>query len=209
MKFLFNFSLISILTIIATSLIFVSINTVFANQFIQESTQIASTQITSSSDTDDSQDSPSKNAEEKPQSDELHPKVAEKADILKEKAEEKGIPIQITEGYRTDERQDALYAQGRTAPGNIVTNARGGESYHNYGLAVDYAVESDGQVIWDVSYDGNDNGKSDWKEVADIAKDLGFTWGGDWEDFKDYPHLQMDFDTSIKDLQKGNDDIFQ
>lgn len=123
-------------------------------------------------------------------------------------AEEKDISIQITDGFRTHEEQDALYAQGRTEPGNIVTNAKGGESYHNYGLAVDFAVEADGEVIWDVNYDGNDNGKSDWEEVAEIAKDLDFTWGGDWEDFKDYPHLQMDFDTSIRELQRGNHDIY-
>lgn len=201
MKFLFNFSLLSILTIIATSLMFVSINTVFANQFTQETTQVASTQITSESTT-------SENSEDKPQPDALHPKVAEKADILKEKAEEKDITIQITDGFRTDEEQDALYAQGRTESGNIVTNAKGGESYHNYGLAVDFAVEADGEVIWDVNHDGNDNGISDWEEVAEIAKNLGFTWGGDWEEFKDYPHLQMDFDTSIRDLQRGNHDIY-
>lgn len=201
MKFLFNFSLLSILTIIATSLIFVSINTVFANQFTQETTQITSPKITSDSATNE-------NSEDKPQTDALHPKVAEKANILKEKAEEKDITIQITDGFRTHEEQDALYAQGRTESGNIVTNARGGESYHNYGLAVDFAVEADVEVIWDVSYDGNDNGKSDWEEVAEIAKDLGFTWGGDWEDFKDYPHLQMDFDTSIRELQRGKHDIY-
>ncbi|WP_462421909.1 M15 family metallopeptidase [Salinicoccus sp. Marseille-QA3877] len=201
MKLLFNFSLLSILTIIVASLIFVSINTVLANQFIQESTQIASTQTSSDS-------SSSENSEEKPQPDALHPKVAEKAEALKESAEEKDITIQITDGFRTHEEQDTLYAQGRTAPGNIVTNARGGESYHNYGLAVDFAVINDGEVMWDISYDGNDNGTSDWEEVAEIAKDLGFTWGGDWEDFKDYPHLQMDFDTSIHDLQKDNHDIY-
>ncbi|WP_082238348.1 M15 family metallopeptidase [Salinicoccus sp. YB14-2] len=201
MKFLFNFSLLTILAIVAVSLTFISINTVLANQFIQESTQIASTQITSESFS-------SENSEEKPQPDSLHPEVAEKADILKEKAAEKDITIQLTDGFRTHEEQDALYAQGRTEPGNIVTNARGGESYHNYGLAVDFAVVNDGQIMWDTSYDGNGNGKSDWEEVAEIAKDVGFTWGGDWEDFKDYPHLQMDFDASINDLQNGNHDIY-
>src|SRR5699024_8983299 len=139
---------------------------------------------------------------------ELHPKVAENAEKLKEKAADKDIAIQITEGFRTEERQDDLYAQGRTQPGNIVTNAKGGESYHNYGLAVDFAVEADGEVTWDVNYDGNGNGKSDWVEVADIAKDLGFTWGGDWEEFRDYPHLQMEFGKSIRDLQEGDHDLF-
>lgn len=201
MRLLFNFLLLSTLTIIATSLIFISINTVFAHQSTQETTQITSPQITSESTNPDK-------PEDKPLPDTLHPTVAEKADILIARAEEKDITVQITDGFRTHEEQEALYAQGRTEPGDIVTNARGGESYHNYGLAVDFAIEADGEVIWDVTYDGNDNGMSDWEEVAEIAKDLGFEWGGDWEEFKDYPHLQMDFDTSIRDLQRGNHDIF-
>jgi peptidoglycan LD-endopeptidase CwlK len=60
-----------------------------------------------------------------------------------------------------------------------------------------------GNVIWDIEYDGNGNGQSDWFEVAEIAKELGFQWGGDWRGFKDYPHLQMDFGLTIDDLQKG------
>ncbi len=54
-----------------------------------------------------------------------------------------------------------------------------------------------------MEYDGNNNGKSDWMEVVEIAKDLGFSWGGDFTRFKDYPHLQMDFGLSIRDLQRG------
>ncbi len=50
---------------------------------------------------------------------------------------------------------------------------------------------------------GNKNGRSDWYEVVDLAKALGFSWGGDWAQFKDYPHLQMDFGLSINDLQNG------
>lgn len=51
--------------------------------------------------------------------------------------------------------------------------------------------------------DDNGNGKADWMEVVDLAKDMGFTWGGDWTDFPDYPHLQMDFGLSIRDLKRG------
>lgn len=54
-----------------------------------------------------------------------------------------------------------------------------------------------------MTFDDNGNGKSDWLEVVDIAKELGFQWGGDWQDFKDYPHLQMNFGRSIHDLQSG------
>lgn len=53
-----------------------------------------------------------------------------------------------------------------------------------------------------MEYDGNDNGKSDWMEVVSIAKDLGFEWGGDWSGFKDYPHLQMTFGLSLRELQQ-------
>ncbi|WP_067726372.1 M15 family metallopeptidase [Oceanobacillus damuensis] len=135
---------------------------------------------------------------------ELHPIVEENKNILVEMAEERNIDIVITDETRSIERQDQLYEQGRSRNGNIVTNARGGESYHNYGLAIDYALKNDaGEIIWDIHYDGNGNGESDWFEVAEIAKDLGFEWGGDWGSFKDYPHLQMTFDLSIHQLQKG------
>ncbi len=118
--------------------------------------------------------------------DELHPTVAEKAAILIERAEAKGISIVITDDYRSHEEQDKLYAQGRQNSGEIVTYAQGGESYHNYGLAIDFALQLEsGEVIWDLDYDGNGNGQSDWLEVADIAKELGFEWGGDWHHFKD------------------------
>ena len=89
--------------------------------------------------------------------------------------------------------------------GDIVTNAKAGESLHNYGLAIDFALRlKDGSVIWDMEYDGNGNGKADWMEVVEIAKDLGFQWGGDWANFPDYPHLQIDFGLTIRDLKREN-----
>ncbi|GFR56209.1 peptidase M15 [Bacillus sp. CN2] len=104
----------------------------------------------------------------------------------------KGITVVITEGFRSIEEQNELYRQGRSKKGNIVTYAKGGESYHNYGLAIDFALQKkDGSLIWDMTYDGNRNGTPDWLEVVSIAKTLGFDWGGDWRGFKDYPHLQM------------------
>ena len=135
---------------------------------------------------------------------ELHPIVAEKVEMLKEQTAEKEIAILITDDYRSFEEQDRLYDKGRRTPGNVVTHAEGGESYHNFGLAVDFALQlKNGNVVWDIEYDGNGNGQSDWFEVAEIAKELGFQWGGDWRGFKDYPHLQMDFGLTINDLQEG------
>lgn len=134
----------------------------------------------------------------------LNPIVAQKADALVAQTGKIGIKILITDDYRSSEEQNVLYKQGRSKPGQVVTNVKGGASFHNYGLAVDFAlVKPDGDVIWDMKYDGNGNGKADWMEVVTAAKKLGFTWGGDWTSFKDYPHLQMDFGYSIKDLQKG------
>lgn len=135
---------------------------------------------------------------------ELNETVAKKRDELISLAADKGINVVITADFRSAEEQDELYAQGRTADGDIVTNAKGGESYHNYGLAIDFALMNiNGEVIWDMEYDGNGNSKDDWSEVVEIAKSLGFEWGGDWISFKDYPHFQMDFGLSIEDLQNG------
>lgn len=134
----------------------------------------------------------------------LHPIVEAKANALEAAAAKKGIVILITDGYRSAEEQNALYRQGRSDPGAIVTNAKGGDSYHNYGLAVDFALRTaDGGVIWDMEADGNGNGKSDWMEVVALARQLGFAWGGDWQSFPDYPHLQMDFGYSIGELKRG------
>lgn len=135
---------------------------------------------------------------------ELHPLVAQRTDQLVEEAQAKGIQVLITSGFRSEDEQDVIYAQGRSLEGSIVTHAKGGESYHNYGLAVDFALlDSGGAAIWDMTYDGNNNGSSDWMEVVELAKRLEFSWGGDWERFPDYPHLQMDFGLSIRELMRG------
>ncbi|MBT2570575.1 M15 family metallopeptidase [Planococcus sp. ISL-110] len=134
----------------------------------------------------------------------LHPIVQEKRDLLVSQAAEIGIDILITDGYRSPKEQDGLHSQGRSTSGSIVTHAEAGESYHNYGLAIDYALRlNDGSVVWDIARDDNGNGESDWFEVADIGKKLGFDWGGDWQRFKDYPHLEMTFGLSIRELQQG------
>lgn len=134
----------------------------------------------------------------------LHPVVSKNKDLLIKQSAEKGIRVIITDGFRSFQHQDSLYEKGRTAEGQIVTHAKGGESYHNFGLAIDFALlNSEGKAIWDTNYDGNGNSKSDWLEVVALAKELGFEWGGDWQRFKDYPHLEMRFGLSINDLKRG------
>lgn len=135
---------------------------------------------------------------------ELHPVVSKNKDLLIKQAADKGINVIITDGFRNIQDQDSLYEKGRTVDGQIVTHAKGGESYHNFGLAIDFALlTGDGKAIWDTSYDGNGNSKPDWHEVVAIAKELGFEWGGDWNQFKDYPHLEMSFGLTINDLKRG------
>lgn len=110
----------------------------------------------------------------------------------------RNIGVRITSGYRSVPEQDVLYAQGRTTPGGIVTNAKGGKSWHNYGLAFDFCLfHKDKTVTWDMMEDLDHDGVSDWMEAVDEAKKLGFAWGGDWTgEFQDYPHFQMTFGLS-------------
>lgn len=107
---------------------------------------------------------------------------------------------------RTFAEQDALYAQGRTKPGNKVTNAKGGQSYHNFSLAVDIVLlwDKDGNgtfetAVWDTKTDFDGDKQSDWMEVVAIFKRYGWEWGGDWK-FVDMPHFQKTFGKSVKQL---------
>jgi peptidoglycan L-alanyl-D-glutamate endopeptidase CwlK len=135
----------------------------------------------------------------------LHPEVQFAMKLLKENVQKKGITIQIIEGFRSIDDQNQLYEQGRTKAGKIITYAKGGQSYHNYGLAIDFAIydKENEKLSWDIQKDGNKNGVADWDEVVQEAKKLGFAWGGDWRSFKDYPHLEMTFDQSINELQEA------
>lgn len=114
----------------------------------------------------------------------------------------------FTHALRTIKEQDALFAQGRTTPGKKVTNAKGGQSFHNYGLAWDFCLIVDGkEVSWDMSKDFDGDKTADWMEVVRIAKKYGWEWGGDWAKFKDAPHFQKTFGKTtaqLKALIKGS-----
>lgn len=133
----------------------------------------------------------------------LHPKIRDEVKALIEKAES-GFPpkiaIRIVQGLRTIAEQDALYAQGRGMPGKKVTNAKGGKSFHNYGLAFDFALiyDIDGNgtwetLSWDLAKDFDSDRIPDWKEVVKVFEDAGYEWGGRWATIVDAPHLQKTF----------------
>ncbi|RWZ59901.1 peptidase M15 [Halobacillus fulvus] len=127
----------------------------------------------------------------------VHEGVKDKVHLLLIKCYEDGINVQISSGYRSNSDQQRLYNQGRTVSGNVVTNAKAGQSVHNYGLAVDYFLTTwDGsKATWTVN--------DDWRKVAELGKALGFEWGGDWRSFKDYPHLQLTGGLTWRDLKAG------
>lgn len=115
----------------------------------------------------------------------LHPRLQSKIKELILKSAKAGLLIGIGECVRTVEEQDALYAQGRTAPGNIVTNAKGStySSMHQWGIAFDF-YRNDGQGLY------NDS-DAFFRQVGKIGKSIGLEWGGDWTSPVDKPHFQL------------------
>lgn len=98
--------------------------------------------------------------------------------------------VRVTQGLRTFDEQDALYQQGRTKSGKKVTNAKGGQSVHNYGFAVDICLIIDDKIAsWDTKKDWDNDKISDWDECVKIFLKHGWSWGGNWETFKDMPHF--------------------
>ncbi len=138
--------------------------------------------------------------------DQLHPSIRLDVSNLIEKINTKVLTgrakVRIAQGLRTFAEQDALYAQGRTKPGKKVTNAKGGQSIHNYGLAVDIVLILDGKTAsWDEKSDFDRDQQLDWIEVVTEFKRAGFSWGGDWRTFKDMPHFEKTSGLSLKQIQ--------
>ena len=135
----------------------------------------------------------------------LHPKLREEAKKILEEASAKltgGYTLRFSHTLRTHAEQDKLYAQGRSVKGPIVTNARGGQSYHNYGLAIDICLLSkDGKTVsWDAKMDSDKDGVADGLEIVEGFKKYGWEWGGNWR-FRDIPHFQKTFGQTISSLQ--------
>lgn len=123
---------------------------------------------------------------------ELHPEIRNKVIDFFNEAEKQGIILRMTSGFRSYDEQNKLYAQGRTIAGPIVTNAKGGESNHNFALAFDVVQMVKGKPDWNC----------DWNVIAKIAKTFGFAWGGDWKKFKDKPHFEMTFGNTLAQLRE-------
>ena len=112
----------------------------------------------------------------------LHKTVQSYATRLVEECSQKGLVIRITDTLRTAAEQNALYAQGRTKPGNVVTNAKYPQSNHCWGIAFDFC-RNDGKGAYNDS-DGF------FAKVGSVGKSIGLEWGGDWKSFVDKPHFE-------------------
>lgn len=136
----------------------------------------------------------------------LHPKVQTMARSFMTAAipamKKHGFNIQIISGTRSWAEQDALYAKGRTAPGKKVTNARGGFSNHNFGIAFDIGLFKDGKYYGDHAL---------YTTCGEIGESLGFEWGGRWKKFVDRPHFQAKTGLTLAQMRarvNAKQDIF-
>lgn len=106
-----------------------------------------------------------------------------------------GIDILITSTYRDIESQNELYAQGRTKPGKKVTNAKGGQSFHNFGVAFDFVPIVNGKPSW--------NDANLFKRCGLIAEGCGLEWAGRWTKFPEMAHCQFTGGLTLADFRAG------
>jgi len=125
----------------------------------------------------------------------LHPTVAKMAVDFIEKCKQSGIDVIITSTYRDNESQNELYAKGRTKPGAKVTNAKGGQSFHNYRVAFDFVPIVHGKADW--------NNLDTFKKCGAISESCGLEWAGRWVTFKEMAHCQFTGGLTLKDFQNG------
>ena len=126
---------------------------------------------------------------------ELNPKVAAMCSEFINQCKAKGIDVIITSTYRDAQSQDALYAQGRTAPGSKVTNAKAGQSFHNWRVAFDFCPIVNGKAQW--------NDLALFTKCGEIAETVGLEWAGRWVKFKETAHCQYTGGLTLADFQSG------
>lgn len=110
-----------------------------------------------------------------------------------------GVDLAVTCTYRDAAAQEELYAQGRTADGKIVTNARAGQSYHQYRVAFDVVPLRNGKPVWGTA--GADGEL--WQRIGEIGEAQGLEWAGRWKRFREFPHFQFTGGLTLADFQAG------
>jgi peptidoglycan L-alanyl-D-glutamate endopeptidase CwlK len=121
----------------------------------------------------------------------LHPKMQSLYAAFDHEMKKADIDYIVTCTYRSNDEQNDLYRDGRTEPGNIITNAQGGESAHNFtidgkpaALAFDIAIFRNGKLDWNAKNPG-------WQSAGQLGLIVGLDWAGVWKRFREYPHFQL------------------
>jgi peptidoglycan L-alanyl-D-glutamate endopeptidase CwlK len=148
----------------------------------------------------------------------LHPQIRKEALGIYEHINNRlfgnNLRLRFSQTLRTFEQQEDLYSLGRTKIIDKngkritkVTNAKAGQSMHNYGLALDIVLlfDKDGNgtfetASWDTKADFDCDLKADWTEAANYFISKGWTWGGNWKSFPDYPHFEKAFGHTWRSL---------
>jgi peptidoglycan L-alanyl-D-glutamate endopeptidase CwlK len=128
--------------------------------------------------------------------DELTPPAKERVEKFLQLCKENDIDLLVTSTYRDHESQRALYEQGRTTAGKVVTNAKAGDSWHNWRCAVDVVPLINGKPNWD----GSD---PVWTKIGELGEQAGLEWAGRWRTFKELAHFQYTGGLTLTDLKEG------
>jgi peptidoglycan L-alanyl-D-glutamate endopeptidase CwlK len=132
----------------------------------------------------------------------LAPAVQQRAKALVNAAKDAGVDLLITSTYRSNEEQAALYAQGRTKPGAIVTNARPGDSYHNWRCAFDVVPLRNGKPVWGTSGPDGDL----WRKIGEMGEAVGLEWAGRWTGkLREVAHFQYTGGLTLAQLKAGKE----
>ena len=130
----------------------------------------------------------------------LTPAVQQRAKALVNAAKDAGIDLLITSTYRSNEEQAALYAQGRTKPGAIVTNARPGDSYHNWRCAFDVVPLRNGKPVWGTTGPDGDL----WRKIGEMGEAVELEWAGRWTGkLREMAHFQYTGGLTLADFKAG------
>lgn len=139
-----------------------------------------------------------------PRIDTLHPRKRDECrEIIEALEANTGILIRVSHGFRTWDEQQAIYNQGRTTPGKIVTWAKPGYSWHNYGFAIDFCLlrpTGDGHIMysWDTTADDDKDGEADWMQIVRGFEGYGWEAGIRWPKNPDGDHFQFTYNLSIE-----------
>lgn len=128
----------------------------------------------------------------------IYPALADKVRRMYDILMQEGLEIRVIQGLRSWSEQNALYAKGRDANGNVVnkaevvTNAPGGSSWHNYGLAIDCAPDDPTRPGYQIDWKTQPSSEHpQWKRMEAIGESLGLTSGANWLRLADAPHFQI------------------